>query len=154
MARDTPSLFRRKKENTATKQEEQPKVATPNQEIVTAFSQEELSEVWKQFAKEKKSEDPSIQVILKKKLTKSENFEVVITLGSQLETSFLSKLELDIIQYLRKHLKNQKITLKKELKELEIVDKLYTRKDIYEQMIKDNPNLKDLKERLGLDYDI
>jgi DNA polymerase-3 subunit gamma/tau len=90
---------------------------------------------------------------LSKSLAKGEKDEVIIKLKSQLEVSFLERLETDITQHLRSALKNDHILLKKEVEEVQETDKLYTSSDIYEYMVKQNPKLKDLKDRLGLDFD-
>ncbi|MFK7954442.1 MAG: hypothetical protein AB8B73_16435 [Ekhidna sp.] len=84
---------------------------------------------------------------------KGEDYDIIITLSSQLEGSFLDKFETELIQYIRTELKNDHISLKRDIAQLAEVNKLYTSKDIYEHMIEKNPALKDLKDRLGLDFD-
>lgn len=92
-------------------------------------------------------------MILNKKVSKGEEHKVVIHLGSQLEVSFLEKFEVELVQFLRNELKNDHVTLKRDIAQEEETKKLYTSKDIFEEMMRQNPNLKDLKDRLGLDFD-
>lgn len=88
-----------------------------------------------------------------RKVHKGENHDVVVHLSSQLEGSFLDKFETELITYLRSELKNDHISLKREIAVLAEVNKLYTSKDIFEHMVEKNPALQDLKDRLGLDFD-
>ncbi len=78
---------------------------------------------------------------------------MVITLGSQLEVSFLEKFDTELVQFLRNELKNDHVVLRREIEEIEVTKKLYTSKDIFDEMVKQNPDLQDLKDRLGLDFD-
>ncbi len=88
-----------------------------------------------------------------KKIEKSGDNDVRIFLGSQLEVSFLEKFETDLIQFLRKELKNDLLTIEKEVVQMEGTRKLYTGKDIYDYMVRENPKLKYFKDKLGLDFD-
>ncbi len=77
----------------------------------------------------------------------------MIQLSSSLEISILERLEQGIVQFFRKELKNSLIQLQKEVSEQEKSKKLYTSKEKYDYMVEQNPALKDLKERLGLDFE-
>ena len=68
--------------------------------------------------------------------------------------SFLERFESELVQYLREELKNDNLSLKKEVAEIEVTNKLYTNKDIFEEMLRQNPKLQELKDRLGLDYEM
>lgn len=78
---------------------------------------------------------------------------MIIHLASQLEVSFLEKMEVELIRYLRSTLENDHITLERDIVQQEETKKLYTSKDIFEHMANENPDLQDLKDRLGLDFD-
>ncbi len=77
----------------------------------------------------------------------------MIQLSSSLEISILERLEQGIVQFFRIKLKNSMIQLQKEVSEQEKSKKLYTSKEKYDYMVEQNPALKDLKERLGLDFE-
>lgn len=73
---------------------------------------------------------------------------------SKLEESFTARFEQELTLFLRKELKNSEIVLKWTLNE--VVDekkKLYTGQDKFEALAEQNPLLRELKDRLGLDYD-
>jgi len=117
------------------------------------FSQEQLEEAWKAF-RETRSLDGKIESIIYKKVLKLRDDSIIeIILSNKLEVSFLEKIETEMVQFLRNHLKNDHISLQKEVQELEDSKILYTSSDIYDEMVKQNPKLKELKERLGLDFD-
>ncbi len=82
-----------------------------------------------------------------------EGNEIVLHLGSQLEMTILAKIEQELVQFLRQELSNDLIILKKEVAEQQATQKLYTSQDKYEHMVEQNPALKTLKEKLGLDFE-
>lgn len=112
-----------------------------------------MQAVWKSFGENWKDAGDTDRLILNKKINKGEEYKVIIHLGSQLEISFLEKFEVELVQYLRAELKNDHITIHREIAKEEESKKLYTSSDIFDYMVKQNPDLKDLKDRLGLDFD-
>lgn len=117
------------------------------------FSEEALQVAWKAFSESRKEVGDTDRLILNKQIKKGEEHSVTICLGSQLEVSFLEKLDTALVQFLRKELQNDHIVIRREIAEIEEQKKLYTSTDIYDHMVKQNPHLKDLKDRLGLDFD-
>ncbi|MDH5609173.1 MAG: hypothetical protein OEY56_06810, partial [Cyclobacteriaceae bacterium] len=59
----------------------------------------------------------------------------------------------NLTAFLRAELKNDFIRMSHEVKEGETVKKLYTSSDKYDYMVTQNPQLKELKEQLGLDFE-
>jgi DNA polymerase-3 subunit gamma/tau len=142
-------LFRRKEE----KKEEKVEPSAPKKE--NAFTQEDLESLWKKFGDSRLSNGAgdAEKLVLGRDLSKLEGNEISILLGSQLEINILEKFEQDLIQYLRKELENDLILLGKSVKEQMEGQKLYTSQDKYDFMVKENPSLKKLKEKLGLDFE-
>jgi DNA polymerase-3 subunit gamma/tau len=94
------------------------------------------------------------QLIHNRDLEKREDHKVAIVLRSTLEISILERFEHELIAFLRTELKNDHILLEKEVKEEDQqTRKLYTSADKYEYMLQQNPDLKLLKEQLGLDFE-
>lgn len=89
---------------------------------------------------------------MSREVKKGENHDIVISLSSQLEGSFLDKFETELIVYLRAELNNDHISLKREVSQVAEVNKLYTSKDIFDHMVQQNPALQELKDKLGLDF--
>ena len=147
-ARETPSLYKKKKEEKEV--ETAPSVIDKKEEV---FTEEILQQTWKKFQKGRTRGGDTEKLILGREVKKGEGNDVLIFLSSQLEVSFLEKFETDLIQFLRTELKNDHLVLNKQVAQLEEAKKLYTSKDIYDYMVKQNPKLKELKEKLGLDFD-
>ena len=146
---ETPSIFNRKKPKEEVKEE----TSSITDKREKAFTEPELQEAWKKFAAGKSGAGDTDKLILNRALSKGEGNKVIIHLASQLEVSFLEKLEVELIQFLRANLENDHITIERSIVQEEETKKLYTSKDIFEHMVKENPALKDLKDRLGLDFD-
>lgn len=92
-------------------------------------------------------------LVLNRPLKKIGDHNVLISLASNLETNILERAEQGIVHYLRSELKNTMLLIEKEVKEQETTKKLYTSKDKFEYMAEQNPMLKEMKERLGLDFE-
>ena len=94
------------------------------------------------------------QLIFNRLLKIKEGFILELQLRSTLEISILERFEHELVNHLRSLLKNDQILIEKVvLEEEEQTRKLYTSADKYEYMVQQNPNLKLLKERLGLDFE-
>jgi hypothetical protein len=117
-----------------------------------AFTDEDLQRIWKKFSEDREPADTD-KLIMSREVKKGEDHDIIIYLSSQLEGSFLDKFYTELIQYLRTELKNDHISLKREVSKVAEVKKLYTSKDIFDHMVKQNPSLQELKDRLGLDFD-
>lgn len=146
--KETPSIFGKKKSKEDT-QEASP--VTEKKEV--AFSEEDLQTAWKGFAAQKPDAGDTERLVLSKSVKKGDDHSVIIMLGSQLEVSFLEKFDTELVQFFRAQLENDHIVLRTEIAEIEQEKKLYTSTDIFDYMAKQNPDLKELKDRLGLDFD-
>lgn len=93
------------------------------------------------------------KLVLDRRMEKSGESNIKLFLESQLEISILEKFEPEVIQYFRKNLKNTNIKIEKEVSEHDITKKLYTSKEKFEYMAEQNPALRMLKDRLGLDFE-
>ncbi|MEQ9404782.1 MAG: DNA polymerase III subunit gamma/tau [Cyclobacteriaceae bacterium] len=146
--RETPSIFKKKKEEI--KEEQTVSIVDKKEE---EYSEEALAVAWKKFRDGRENPGDTEKLILGREVKKGEEHEVLIFLSSQLEVSFLDKFETELIQFLRTELTNDHLTINKQVAQVEETKKLYTSKDIYEHMLKQNPKLQELKDKLGLDFD-
>lgn len=148
--KETPSLFRKKKA-------EEPIISEPEKEKLTSsFSQLQLEAAWKEFvAIRKKGEITDIeQMIFTRQLTYSGENVVTIGLNSALEINILQRFETELVRFLKLQLKNDHITIEKQVRKDETQVIPYSSIDKYEYMVKKNPALKMLKENLSLDYNV
>ncbi len=114
-----------------------------------------MLQAWESFRKTSEANGASDteMLVLNRSVSKKGEYDVLIHLASSLEVSILERLEQGIVQHFRTTLKNTSIQLKKEVSEQEKAKKLYTSKEKYDYMVEQNPALKDLKDRLGLDFE-
>ena len=148
--KETPSLSRRSENNATIEEvEEGPK------EESDSFGEEALQGAWEKFRdiRKKAGAADTEMLVLNRKVEKTGEHNVKIFLSSALEVSILERIEQDMVQHFRKELNNTLIQLEKEILEQETTKKLYTSKEKFEYMVQQNPALKDLKEKLGLDFD-
>lgn len=110
---------------------------------------------WKNYKQERYDNGASDteKLVLDRRVEKSGERDVKIFLHSQLETSILDKFESDLIRFFRKALSNTHIQLEKEVNEQEKSRSLYTSREKFEYMAQKNPALRELKDRLGLDFE-
>lgn len=147
-AKETPSLFRKKKEP----QNKSP-VLKEKQEV--AFDQSQLEESWKAFGIERRKTKigEMERLVLNRPISKDEGSAVSIQLKSDLEGGFVDKFELELTTFLRRNLKNDSIKLSKKFDEQQKETKVYTNSDKFEALAKQNPKLRELMDRLGLDFE-
>lgn len=112
-----------------------------------------MQEVWSAFRNHDVERSSTVNEVLKRKVSKSEDYIVEIELVSSLEITIFERIELEVTSYLRSKLENDKISIEKRVEEVETTKKLYTSKDIYEYMAEINPAIVTLKEKLGMDFE-
>lgn len=120
-----------------------------------SFEDEALQKSWEIFRelRKKAGAADTEMLVLNRKVEKAGEHNVKIFLSSALEVSILERIEQEMVQHFRKELNNTLIQLEKEVLEQETTKKLYTSKEKFDYMVQQNPALKDLKEKLGLDFD-
>ena len=149
--KETPSLVRPK--SPVVKEEEVKKPLL--EERSTPFDESQVIDAWKAFRKMRLEAGASDteKLVLDRRLEKSGDTQVTLFMESQLEISILDKFEQDLIQHLRKSLDNTFVQIEKEVTEQESTRNLYTSKEKFEYMAQQNPVLRELKDRLGLDFE-
>ena len=145
--KETPSIFKKKKDQPLKEVKEK---ILKNE----VFTETQLQAVWKDFIelRKKKVVSEMEQLILTRQITKKD-MNALIVLNSSLEIAILDRIEIELVNFLREALSNDQLTLQKEVKEDPKKDKLYTSKDKYEFMVKEQPLLQKLKDKLGLDFE-
>ncbi|MGY8976603.1 MAG: hypothetical protein ACKVLJ_00425 [Cytophagales bacterium] len=145
--KETPSIFKKKKDQRSKEVKEK---VLKNE----AFTEVELQEAWKNFIelRKKKVISEMEQLILTRQITKKD-MNALIVLNSSLEIAILDRIEVELVNFLRETLSNDQLIVHKEVKEDPKKDKLYTSKDKYDFMVKEQPLLQKLKDKLGLDFE-
>ena len=149
--KDTPNLRSILKEQTPEKKE----VKEVDDEVDVSQNTFELNENnlkdaiqdFRESVKNKKSEE----AVLKRKIS-LKNGAISLTLENELELSIFEDLKNKLHGFLKKKFnKNIEIVTSVTIKKKEKT--IYTNKDKFEYLSKQNSNLKELKNKLGLDYE-
>ena len=90
--------------------------------------------------------------ILNKEFTIDKN-EISIKLGSDLENEIFEDLKKDLLLKIKSHFKNQEIKFKISIDKKKKSKKLYTGKEKFEFLMKNNKEIKNLKNQFNLDYE-
>ncbi|MFY0606181.1 MAG: hypothetical protein JXR10_05670 [Cyclobacteriaceae bacterium] len=149
--KETPSLLRSKPAVKSEAVEKKPLL----EEKTSPFTDEQVQKYWASFKEERLAQGASDteRLVLDRRLEKTDYDVITIYLESQLEISILEKCEPDLLQYLKKHLDNTVFSIQKEVTEIKSTKNLYTSREKFDYMVKQNPALQELKDKLGLDFD-
>jgi len=90
--------------------------------------------------------------VLNKEYTIDKN-EISIKLGSDLENEIFEDLKNDLLLKIKGHFKNQEIKFKISIDKKKNSKKLYTGKEKFEFLMKNNKEIKNLKNQFNLDYE-
>jgi len=121
---------------------------TPLNEV---FTIERLQEVWLQFAEKRKMYRAEYQLLTQQ--IEIRESTVVLHLHNPVQETLLNDLKSDLMQYVRENLNNFSIQITGELKNNDSKKVIYTNREKFDHLAEKNPNLKLLKDRLGLDPD-
>ena len=151
LVKDTPNLKNILNESSEPKKEE--KVEIEEEKIVPVsldLNIGNLKNAIKEFRDgvgDKKSEE----AILNREIS-LEDSSVILSLENELELSIFEDLKSKLHSFLKKKF-DQNIDLKTKLNIKKKEKTIYTNKDKFEYLSKQNSNLEDLKNKLGLDYE-
>ena len=158
--KEIPSLVPVKKEkealaSVAVTENETSMAACPVAMETGQFTDEQLAEAWHNFRNKKLQEkiSDSLKMVLKQELTRKGETELEITISTEIERKFFQGAETELVQFLRKELGNDSITLVSTIKATEAKQRLYTDKEKFNYLSEKQPLLLKLKERLFLDTD-
>ncbi len=114
-----------------------------------------LREEWAKFAEQKKTSGrDSVYMVLNQEINLLEDgVTVPLKMTNSLQMDVLNEVRVELIQYLRKELHNAQINVTATLVKDEKQKKLYTASEKLNYLIEKNPQVRVLKEKLGLDPD-
>jgi DNA polymerase-3 subunit gamma/tau len=110
-----------------------------------------LQQVWNEFVEGRKMYQAEYY-LLSQPIEINEN-KITVHLHNPIQETQLNTIKSDLLTYLREKLNNNTILLYGELKEVDDKKIAYTPREKFDKLVEQNPKLKDLKERLGLDTD-
>ena len=137
-------------------EEEQEKEEKTTEKRNEELKKEDLQEVWKEYIvlqKEKGKANFATTLDMNEPNLLSD-FKIEVLISNKSQEVVIEKEKIDLHEFLRNKLQNDFIEITTKIQEKTAEERVpYTNKDKYEQMAKENTNLKNLKEKLGLDFD-
>jgi DNA polymerase-3 subunit gamma/tau len=126
-------------------------LASPDDQPV---SLEVLKKYWQEFAEKRKEEGKSSEYqLLNQEIIFTEGRIIHIELTNAIQQNFLESIRTDLLQFLRKKLQNNQLTIDAKLLKAEQKEMIYTATEKFNHLAKDHPHLNLLKDELGLDTD-
>ncbi len=110
-----------------------------------------LLKAWAEYAEQRKEQAAEYQFL--KREIQFDYPAILITLTNPVEETLLENFRRDFTQFLRDRLKNSQLTIQGILQASAGKKVIYTSKDKFDHLAGKNPHIKDLKDRLGLDWD-
>ena len=118
------------------------------------FTEAKMREIWQERVNVLFQGKPSILSSLTKNPPKlKEDLTIELELDGAHQVEQLQETRSVLIDAIRKDLNNFSVQLETPVKEVIVKKKAYTPKEIYEQMVTENPNLQHLRDELDLDLD-
>ncbi|MCB2195976.1 MAG: DNA polymerase III subunit gamma/tau [Bacteroidetes bacterium] len=126
----------------------------PDQILSNEFSEKELIDKWHEFSN-KVGDKPRIFNTLTSKDPKLEEKNIItFNIDNNLQEQKINEIRNELMDYLKRELKNNQIDLKLILSEVEEENnKLYTSEDKFKHMLSKNQNLNTLKQEFNLDLE-
>lgn len=121
--------------------------------VENSFTIEELKKYWNEYLQELKKQDREVEYQLFAQSFELNEYIVTIQLPNPIQLDQLVQFKQELLDYLRKQLKNDKIDIKGEVIAIEQKKKIYTAEEKFAFLLEKNPALKDLKNQFDLDLD-
>lgn len=115
------------------------------------FTAEDLKKKWNEFLA-RLDDRPNLQSTLSTVPEIKENFELVTEIENTVQEDLINSIKTELVSFLRKDLKNSKITLTTLITEKVKGRIIYTDAEKYEELLRKNAELAELKKRLNLDF--
>lgn len=114
------------------------------------FSKDDLGKRWKEFLV-RLDDRPNLKSTLSKVPEIKENYQLYLEIDNSFQQDSIIQVKPELVSFLRKELRNSKIELVIKVTE-NIKDRIiYTDDDKYDEMVKKNPLLTKLRQKLNLD---
>lgn len=143
------ALLGKSKEDAVSAKEQHQLYANSNN--VEEFTETELEKIWKSFVS-KLIDRPSLQTTLSHIPEIKDGFELHLEIENRVQEDSINLIKPELVSYLRRELRNSKISLITKITEKTHGRVIYTDEEKYSEMLKKNPNLAVLKKKFNLDF--
>lgn len=115
------------------------------------FSPDELRTKWEDFIK-RLDDRPNLQSTLAYVPELKEDFQLYLEIENRVQEDLINNIKTELVSWLRKELKNSKINLITVVAEKAKGRIIYTDAEKFDELLKKNPSLALLKQKLNLDF--
>lgn len=122
-------------------------ITTPDRPI----DGERLILAWEEFAELRKGQAAEYQLLKRSYVVHNNN--IILSLNNPIQEPLLLGIRTSLIAFLRERLGNGSVMVTGVLEASETQKVIYTNREKFEHLAEQNPVLRDLKERFGLDTD-
>lgn len=126
----------------------------PDQILTNEFSEKELIDKWHEFSNTVGDKPRIFNTLTSKDPKLEESSIITFTIDNNLQEQKINEIRNELIDYLKRELKNNQIDLKLIISQAEEENnKLYTSEDKFKHMLSKNQNLNTLKQEFNLDLE-
>jgi hypothetical protein len=115
------------------------------------FTAEELKLKWEVFLT-RLNDRPNLQSTLSNPPELMEDYQLVLEIENTVQEDLISTIKPELVSWLRKELKNSKIQLNTIITEKVKGRIIYSDAEKYDELLKENPSLSLLRQKLNLDF--
>lgn len=118
------------------------------------FTQEQMIAAWNKYIRTIQGKNLLMNTMESCKPTLTDNFVLVQAVDNTYQEKEMQNEATQLVNFLRKELKNGQITLTIQLSEMTNLTKAMTPNERLKRMIKNHPALKELREQFNLELDL
>jgi hypothetical protein len=115
------------------------------------FTNEELKLKWEVFLT-RLNDRPNLQSTLSNLPELKEDYQLILEIENTVQEDLISTIKPELVSWLRKELKNSKIQLNTVITEKIKGRIIYSDAEKYDELLKENPSLALLRQKLNLDF--
>ena len=124
--------------------------ATPSHRRLSAFTPEQMLAAWNEYIEKHPSEKVIVNTMRAALPTRINDTLYEIRVENVGQVEFIKTRQTEIVEFLRQHLDNDMVAIDVKVSETGPAKKFWTSREIIEDMVQRNPQVRDMIQRLGL----
>ncbi len=145
--------IRKEEENTLERDRKERNIREEIKACTEPFDESRLLEVWNEYAEQHREDKLLHTALTTFPPHLEENDNIVLTIENRVQENNMKIYQADMMEYLRMKLRNNNISLTIKITEQKREVKAYTAEDRFKEMGQKNPNLFELRKKLGLELE-
>jgi len=128
-------------------------ISTSGELLNEAYTEEALLKIWQDFAEQLRAEGKQSEFLVLNRSWQRNEHIIHLVLDNHLQEDMLNIMKPDLLEHLRRILRNQHIHISATVQESDTTRKIYTTQDKLAHLSEKHPVIHDLRKRFGLDTD-